>query len=241
MATSEQLRKNKKQHIPKNTKSKIDDKRIYEAMHQCINYLENRFEMYLKKENFELEFSESISFKQLIHVIKSAGSRKEFDDTFNARTIRPDGGIIFLKKRDDPDYLRIVLISEVKRQGTNDQRMREGKGRQAQGNAIERLGKNLIGIRAALNHEPITPFACFGWGCDFVKNYDKDAFVMSKISMMNEFYPLNKIYVKKQHGSSDKNFFAPVSMFFKEKQWKVVEMFEILKEIGETALRHYIF
>ena len=48
-----------------------------------------------------------------------------------------------------------VLISEVKNQGTNDQRRREGLPRQARGNAIERLGKDVIGLRAALMRESI--------------------------------------------------------------------------------------
>src|SRR3546814_5125722 len=63
--------------------------------------------------------------------------------------IKPDGGILILKKEDDPSFQRIVLAVEMKRQGTNDQRALEGKGKQSQGNAIERLGKNLIGFRSA--------------------------------------------------------------------------------------------
>ena len=86
---------------------------------------------------------------------------------------------------------------------------------QVQGNAIERLGKNLIGIRAAMNHEALTPFVCFGWGCDFEEDYDKDSFVMSKISMKNEFYPFNRTSVFKKDDSSDKKHFAPVSMYFR--------------------------
>ena len=33
-------------------------------------------------------------------------------------------------------------------------------------NAIERLGKNVIGFRTALLNEAIFPFVCFGDGCD---------------------------------------------------------------------------
>src|SRR3546814_8514887 len=80
--------------------------------------------------------------------------------------IKPDGGILILKKEDDPSFQCIVLAVEMKRQGTNDQRALEGKGKQSQGNAIERLGKNLIGFRSALQYERITPFVCFGWGID---------------------------------------------------------------------------
>ncbi len=241
MANSKQLRANKAQHLPKNTQSKIDEKNMNEAMQRCIEYLEKRLSDQLKQEKYELVFERTISFDIMIKMIKDQNCRREFDTVFNNRTIIPDGGVIFLKKTNDPDYLRIVLISEIKRQGTNKQRAKEGKPKQSQGNAIERLGKNLTGIRAALNHEKVTPFVCFGSGCDFEKNYDNSDYVMSKISMLNEFYRLNRIYVFKADGSSDKNFFSPVSMFFREEEWSADEMFEILKEIGETSLRYYIF
>ena len=239
MANSDQLRSNTKQHQPKNIQSKVDDKKIYSVMRRCISYLEDRLANHL--DGYFLEFDTKILFRDLIKIIQFGNSRNEFDLTFAERTIKPDGGVIYLKKRDDETYLRIVLISEVKKQGTNDKRQIEGKKKQAQGNAIERLGKNLIGIRAALNHQPITPFVCFGHGCDFKYEYGPDDFVMSKISMMNEFYKLNRTYVFKKDGSSDRNHYSPVSMYFKEDEWSEDDMYNILKEIGETALRYYIF
>ena len=239
MARSDQLRTNKEQHKPKNKESKADDKRIFQAMRLCVHYLEQRFAG--KIDDYEFIFEKVISFEILIKLIRNQGVRKAFDPVFNKRTIKPDGGVIYLKKKDDPNYLKIVLISEVKKQGTNKERIAEGKKRQAQGNAIERLSKNLTGIRAALNHEPITPFVCFGWGCDFEEDYDHSSFVMSKVSMMNEFYDLNKIYVFKTDGNADKNRFAPVSMFFREEEWTVKEMQTVLNEVGETALRYYIY
>ena len=45
MATSDQLRKSKKQHKPKNIKSKRNDKAIYQAMQACTRYLEERSEL----------------------------------------------------------------------------------------------------------------------------------------------------------------------------------------------------
>lgn len=63
---------------------------------------------------------------------------------------------------------------------------------------------------------------------------------MSKISMLNEFYKLNKIYVYKRGGDSNRNRFSPVSMYFREKQWTCEEMFRILKEVGEDAIRYYL-
>ena len=208
-------------------------------MLDCIKYLKKRMKNNL--DGYDLAFDTRMSYDQLIGMIRNSGQRLEFDQTFLERTIIPDGGVIWLEKEGDENYRRLVLVSETKKQGTNKERMREGQAQQAQGNAIERLGKNLIGIRAAMNHEPLTPFVCFGWGCDFEENYNEQSFVMSKVSMMNEYYPLNRTYVFKKDGSSDKNHFAPVSMYFREPEWTREEMFEILKEVAETSLRYYLF
>lgn len=239
MANSEQLRENKKQHRPKNDRSKLEDKDIKKAMFQCIEYLEFRFPEL--KEDYRLEHTNSVSFGELIAMSKLSGLRYDYDTTFSNRRIIPDGGLIFLTKKDDTRTKKILLVSEVKVQGTNDLRLKEGKAKQAQGNAIERIGKNLIGIRTALNHENITPFVCFGYGCDFEEDYDDSSFVMSKVSMLNEFYYLNKIYVFKKDGDKSKNYFSPVTMYFREEKWSSDEMFEILKEVAETALRYYIY
>lgn len=238
MANSDQLRKNTNQHKPKNTESSKDDKEIYAAMGDCIEYLNKRFVDDL--DGYQLNFKKAISFDEMISVIKAKELRSDFDTTFKKREIKPDGGIIWLEKIDNSEPPRIVLISEVKKQGTNKAREKEGLKKQSQGNAIERLGKNLIGIKAMMNHERITPFVCFGWGCDFVEGYTKDDYVMSKVSMLNEFYRLNKVYVQKRDGDSNANHFAPVSMFFREERWTQEEMFKILKEVGEDSIRYYL-
>ena len=235
MATHEQLRQNINQHKPKNKKSKQDDKNIYRAMEQCIDHLNEKLKN-LMGSDYYFEFKKQIFFSEIIQFIKTSGTRKEFDEHYNQNIIKPDGGVIWLKKKSDINYKKPVLISEVKRQGTNDERAKEGKSRQAQGNAIERLGKNLTGIKAMFNHSNITPFVCFGWGCDFAP----DSSILARVSMLNEFYPLNKTYIQKRDGNADKNDYSPVSMYFREQQWTTEEMLKILKEIAETSARIYM-
>ncbi|WP_276883956.1 EcoRI family type II restriction endonuclease [Campylobacter cuniculorum] len=174
----------------------------------------------------------------MIENIKNSQIRTQFDTQFLDGAIYPDGGILFLRKKDDEKFKKVLLITEAKRQGTNDERKKEGKNKQATGNAIERLGKNLTSIKAMLNHERITPFVCFGWGCDFA--YDVKT-VLVKLNVLNEFYYLNRTYIFKTDGNSNFNHFSPVSMYFREKKWEVDEMFDIMKEIAETSLRYYIF
>ena len=76
-----------------------------------------------------------------------------------------------------------ILISEAKNQGTNDLRLQEGLTKQAKGNAIERLGKNVIGLRTALMRESIFPFVCFGYGCDFAP----DSSILDRVTTIAMF------------------------------------------------------
>ena len=155
MAKSAQLRANKKQHVPKNTLSKGDDKNVAEAMGRVIKYLNERFD--LVGLGYKLSYVDRIRLSELIDLIRSYDKRAEFtkltkEDSF----IKPDGGLLILSKSKDAKFKRIVLAVEMKRQGTNDLREKEGKKKQSQGNAIERLGKNLIAIRSALQYEKVT-------------------------------------------------------------------------------------
>ena len=230
MANSERLRLNKNQHVVKNLLSKGDDKKVVEAMMQVIEYMGTRFP--LKDMGYRLDYVDRITLRELIDIISSYETRFEFSAlTKEGSFIKPDGGILILKKEDDPTFQRIVLAVEMKRQGTNDQRALEGKGKQSQGNAIERLGKNLIGFRSALQYERITPFVCFGWGVDFAPGSS----ILDRVITMNEFYPLNRIFVFKRED------YAPVSMYFRSEEWDTGELYATMMEIAETSVRYYIF
>ena len=233
MSQSDSLRNRNEQHKPKNVDSKQDDKNIHIAMDKVICYLKDRFDFEGEYKTYDIVFESEIEIKYMINFIKKRNIRSEFDFDYIDRKIKPDGGVLFLINKKTSEK-KPILISEIKRQGTNDKREKEGKSKQATGNAIERLGKNLTGIKAMMNHEKITPFICFGWGCDFTEKT-----VLSKVSMLNEFYSLNRIHVFKKDGSSDYNLYSPVSMFFREAIWESDEMFEIMKEIAETSLRYY--
>lgn len=246
MANSDQLRENINQHKPKNKESKLAEKEIYLSMLEVKKYLEEKFSSHLT--DYKIEYSKDITLATMVSLIKTKNIRRKFDDKFlfyfgksgarKERKIIPDGGLLTLKKKNDKGFQKIILISEIKHQGTNDSRMKEGKTTQATGNAVERLGKNLIGIRAMFNYEEITPFVCFGSGWDFRED---DNYSRSKIFMINEFYPLNEIHVRKRDGSSDLNSFSPVSMFFRQEKWTRSEMFEKMKVIAEAALNYYLF
>ena len=231
------LRKRYEQHKPKNKLSKDDDKNIYEAAAKVIAYLENRFNLSLNYPDYELKFETAIKIEDMVNFIKRKSPRTEFFMFDEKRKIKPDGGVIYLINKNNGIKYPVV-IAEVKQQGTNKEREKEGKKKQATGNAIERLGKNLTAIKAYMHYEDITPFVCFGHGCDFAPNVQT---VLTKVYLLNEFYEINKIYVNKRDNDIYHGGFSPVSMFFREEKWTVSEMFDIMKEIAEYSIRYWLF
>ena len=144
--------------------------------------------------------------------------------------MRPDGGI--LSMLDNEGTARPILITEVKNQGTNDLRVAEGKPKQAKGNAIERLGKNVIGFRTAMMSEAIVPFVCFGYGCDFAD----DSSILDRVSTIAMFGTLNTVNVVNQGESGS---FNRGSFFFREQKWSVDEMAEVMYEVASRSIYYY--
>jgi len=145
--------------------------------------------------------------------------------------LQPDGGFWTIEEWDDAS--RVILVAEVKRQGTNDARAREGKEEQSRGNAIERLGKNMRGIDALFSGEGITPFVCFGEGCDF----GDDSYIRDRAATLNGFFPLNEIFVDKIPVGED--MLKPTSMFFRERAWSPAEMAAILIAVARHSIEYY--
>ena len=119
----------------------------------------------------------------------------------------------------------------MKNQGTNDLRGQEGLPKQAKGNAIERLGKSLIGLRAALMRESIFPFVCFGYGCDF----GDDSSILDRVSTMAMFGKLNTTHLHNEEAGK----FNRGSFYFRVQQWSVTEMVGIMRDIAERSVLYY--
>lgn len=142
----------------------------------------------------------------------------------------PDGGFVYLVSKDGDKYP--ILISEKKNQGTNDLRKLEGKPKQAKGNAIERLGKNVIGLRAYLANEDIFPFVCFGDGCDFVDGSS----ILDRVVTIAIFGKLNKVYL---HDVAHLPQFKRGSYFFRAEEWTTEEMYERCFDIARRSVFYY--
>lgn len=149
---------------------------------------------------------------------------------FDESSMRPDGGFVYLQGKNGERYP--ILISEKKNQGTNDLRALEGKPRQAKGNAIERLGKNVIGLRAMLANEDIFPFVCFGDGCDF----DKSSSILDRVVTIAIFGELNKVYL---HDVANLPQFKRGTYFFRVEEWTEDEMYDRCLDIATRSIYYY--
>jgi type II restriction enzyme len=161
----------------------------------------------------------------------SSGLQFELASQAKGTSIRPDGGFLYVQEWGEPK--RYVLVAEAKRQGTNTERLAEGKPKQALGNAIERLGKNMRGVDALFAGEDITPFICFGEGCDFAPSSS----ILDRVATLNGFFPLNRVFVDKVDVGSER--LKPVSLFFREESWTPQEMLASMLDVTQRSISYY--
>ncbi len=165
-----------------NLRSKKQEERLIPALRYVENKLVDQF-------GIDLSFRKMWYLKDIVTGLRTALPGVEFHHHFDRTYMLPDGGILSIRQNDGTTHP--ILITEVKNQGTNDLRAAEGKAKQARGNAIERLGKNVIGFRTAMITETIFPFICFGDGCDFAN----DSSILDRVSTIAMFGRLNESHL----------------------------------------------
>jgi type II restriction enzyme len=225
MARKHQLREQRAGTVI-NVTSMKQESDIIRALKQVVERLDQKF-----GKKISLAHEKQWYLKDIVAELRHTYQDTEFHYHFDGSSIRPDGGILHIRGKASDKFMYPVLIAEVKNQGTNDLRAEEGLPKQAKGNAIERLGKNLIGLRAALMRESIFPFVCFGYGCDF----ENDSSILDRVSIMAMFGKLNKTYLHNEEGGK----FNRGSFYFRPNQWSVDEMVQIMADIAERAVLYY--
>ena len=206
-----------------NQRSKKDEGKLGTSIDVLRAKLGNEFKLKLTHEK---EWRLKDVVKRLKHLFPDV----DFAYKFDSSAMRPDGGILSIES--DKGVLYPILITEVKNQGTNDLRANEGKPKQAKGNAIERLGKNVIGFRTALLGENIVPFVCFGYGCDF----DDSSSILDRVTTIAMFGPLNRISVVNE---GEGGIFNRGSFFFREDKWSEKEMVDVMYEVAKRSIHYY--
>jgi len=222
MARKNDLRKQREGTVI-NAISKIQEERAAQALEIVVKNVSRKFKL-------QLAYERQWLLTDVVSKLKPNHPEVEFHCYFSRSSMRPDGGILSIVDKINNQYP--ILITEVKNQGTNVQRLAEGKPKQAKGNAIERLGKNVIGFRTAFMKESIFPFICFGDGCDF----SDDSTIIDRVVTIAMFGKLNVIRV---HNEGEGKNFNRGSFFFREKQWTATEMAEEMSKIVESSIYYY--
>lgn len=225
VARKQQLR-NQRAGTVINATSKKQESDITKALHQVVKHLDLKF-----GENISFVHKKQWYLKDIVAELRHSYPEVEFHYHFDRSSIRPDSGILYIRGNSEDKLTYPILIAEVKNQGTNDLRARERLPKQAKGNAIERLGKNLIGLRTALMRESIFPFVCFGYGCDF----EADSSILDRVSTMAMFGKLNTTHLHNNEGGK----FNRGSFYFRPNKWSEDDMANVMKDIAERSVLYY--
>ncbi len=225
MANKERLRELRADTII-NVTAKKQETELIIALKRVVCYLGDKF-----AERIVLTHKKQWNLKDIISELRPFFPDIDLHCHFKNTSMQPDGGILSIESSKNDKLTYPILISEVKNQGTNELRVKEGLRKQSKGNAIERLGKNLIGFRTALLRESIFPFVCFGYGCDF----EETSAILDRVSTMAMFGKLNKIYL---HNEEDGRFNRG-SLYFRAEKWTADEMFDVMKDIAERSVQYY--
>jgi len=207
-----------------NTTSKCQEVELGKALRVVCDRLKRKFP------GITLKHESQWLLRVVVDGLKHDFPELDFHFFHTTSGMRPDGGILSLEDKNGHHYP--ILIAEKKNQGTNDLRAAEGKRKQAKGNAIERLGKNVIGFRTALLKESIFPFVCFGDGCDFAD----DSSILDRVVTIAMFGQLNKEYL---HNCGPNGTFNRGSFYFRVAPWRSDEMAERCFSIAEKSVFYY--
>ena len=223
MAKSEQLRQ-LHQKMQLNVKSKHEDEQIADIVAILIEDLKNEFKV-------RINWEKKIQLKKIISDLRTHFPNVSFaEPEVDVSFMSPDGGITFLVDKTGTMYP--ILIGEVKNQGTNSDRLKEGLPKQAKGNAVERLGKNVIGFKTYMLTESIFPYVCFGDGCDF----EKGSSILDRVLTIAMFGALNEDHT---FNEGPNGIFNRGSYYFKADNWTIDELYDILYEVAKRSIYYY--
>ncbi|QMV17613.1 hypothetical protein GOB94_02015 [Granulicella sp. 5B5] len=207
-----------------NTTSKKQEEALIRALHRVEAEIRAKFSV-------NLDWKQDWKLIDIVTDLTAMFPDVDFNRPLGTSTMKPDGGILSLIGKNAKTYP--ILITERKNQGTNDLRKAEGKEKQAKGNAVERLGKNVIGLKTAMLGAGIFPFVCFGDGCDFA---DASS-ILDRVVTIAMFGNLRKVYMMPQGGNGE---FLRGSFYFREDQWTEDEMYPVMLEVATRSVHHYI-
>jgi len=207
-------------------------------------------------------YRQKIGKKEINEKLNSIDKRMGITLFVKNSSIKPDGGIIEVK--DKEDQWRIILVSEAKHQGKDIENIKHGvlvgknkdQDIMVAGNAIERSHKNINEIRNIMVGEKHFPYVLFLQGSNFLTEpitvvrpdgrkveLRHDVGSLNRIDRLtaaNYSMPINKnscenIFITTEDGENV--MLQAVSIFTKPTPWTVEEMIPIMIDVAETSLR----
>lgn len=148
--------------------AQIHDKSVNSFLKAIFETLKNDFP------NLEIRFKDKITKKEINEKLNTVDARLGLTVFVENASIKPDGGIIEVKGKDDKWH--IVLVCEAKHQGKDIENISKGilEGKNSNqdlmvaGNAIERSHKNINEIRNIMIDERHFPYILFLQGSNFL-------------------------------------------------------------------------
>ena len=223
--------------------AKTHDKKTGDAARYVFNILEETFPSLHFRHRFKIP-KEEINSK-LNHIDLRLGVT-QFVST---SSVKPDGGVI--EVMDVHGGWRPILIGEAKKQGTNVERIKEGLGKQAQGNAIERTHKNIAELKNYMLRENYFPYVVFMHGSDLttetlrVPEPSGEIFELKPTSIPDRLtaasygMPVNVPYCRNlfaENFDGSKIMLQIASLYMRNDPWTEKEMIDVMIEIAQEAL-----
>ena len=224
MAQKDRLRLNRFGTVI-NFTSSLQEKEMSKAVVAVSESITEKFGIVMRHQK-------SVLLSDVVSALRRSFPTVDFAEPFPRSSMSPDGGLLSIIQKDRYRLLP-VLIAEKKNQGTNDLRALEGLRQQAMGNAIERLGKNVIGFRTMMLEEGIMPFVCFGDGHDF----REASTLVDRVKTIAMFGKLNEISVV---NLGENGQFNRGSFFFRQEEWTKEEMMPVMLEIATRSVHFYL-
>lgn len=214
----------------KNQESQKQDVKLQDVLESVLFFLMKKYP--------KLQFGIDKKYPlQVLEKMVSSGLITTQEKTY----IKPDGGLLYMLFEGKKYY---ILVSEQKRQGTNDKRREKNLKDQGNGNAVERLGKNVIACEILFGDEDITPLVVFLQGCDFC---EEESTIPDRVKTIAKFQQLNQINLFKKQ--LKKYVWAAGSFFMRghsknqkpgTSDWTFDEMYRNIMNITEQSINYYL-
>jgi len=223
--------------------AKTHDKKTNDAAKYVFLILEKSFPDYQFRHRSKIPKSE---INEKLNELNADLGIIQFKDS---SSVKPDGGIIEVK--DINGEWRSILVGEAKKQGTNVERIKEGLGKQAQGNAIERTHKNIAELKNYMLGENYFPYVVFMHGSDLTTEilhipepsgqiFDlHPTSIPDRLTAASYGMPVNVPYCRNifaEHIDGSKIMLQIASLYMRNDPWTEKEMVDVMIEIAQEAL-----